>query len=211
MASLTDTRSSLRSLLLVISLLGLILISIFLSRRSVHDIQQASASIYKDRLVPTGILVNLTAMVYRKRLLMETYVLATQKPNRASVASTLELINRRIDSLLTEFTQTKLTVKETDQLQLLQQRLTVHDQIEGQLMAGMTDQPTTQLALFTGRGTTAFSQVAQTLDQLAALQLTVGEELLGDSRGQTNYIYILTALQIGLVLTIGLSLFWHRF
>jgi hypothetical protein len=60
----------------MISLLGLIFTSIFLSRRSAHDIQQASASIYKDRLVPTGMLVNLTATVYQKRLLLETYVLA---------------------------------------------------------------------------------------------------------------------------------------
>lgn len=65
-----DNHFPVRSILLVIGSLGLILTSIFLSRRSVHDIQQASVSIYKDRLVPTGILVNLTATIYRKRLLL---------------------------------------------------------------------------------------------------------------------------------------------
>ena len=86
-------------MLLVIALLGLILTSVFLSRRSIHDIQQASASIYKDRLVPTGMLVNLTAAVYRKRLLLEAYVLANNRPNRGLITSTLDGFNRRTDSL----------------------------------------------------------------------------------------------------------------
>ncbi len=211
MTPLPHTRSSVRSILLVIALLGLILISVFLSRRSIHDIQEASLSIYKDRLLPTGMLVNLTATVYRKRLLLETYVLATQKPNRELVASTLDRLNRRIDSLIMEFERTTLTVKEADRLESLKQQLAVYNQLEGKLTTRLIDRPMAQETLFAGSGGTAFGQVAQTLDELVSLQLTVGEELLDESRGQTNYIYVLTALQIGLVLMIGLSLFWHRF
>ena len=199
-------RSPVRSLLLMISLLGLILTSIFLSRRSVHDVQEASASIYEDRLVPTGMLVNLTATVYRKRLLLETYVLATNKPNRGLIGSTLNRLNRRTDSLLTEFGQTKLTIKEADRLQLLRQRLAVYNQLEGELTTQYIDMPKAQQTLFAGSGSTAFGQVAQTLDELASLQLNVGEELLNESRCQINYIYVLTALQIGLLVVIGLSL-----
>ncbi|WP_077920550.1 MCP four helix bundle domain-containing protein [Spirosoma sp. 209] len=205
------TRSPVRSFLLVIALLGLILTSIFLSRRSVHDIQQASVSVYKDRLLPTGMLVNLTATIYRKRLLLETYVLATNKPNADLMNATLDRFNRRIDSLLTEFERTELTVKEADQLRLLRQRLTVYNQLEGELTTNPVDLPAARQALFAGSGSTAFGHIAQTLDELASLQLSVGEELLDESRGETNYIYVLTAVQIGLVLLIGLSLFWHRF
>lgn len=197
-------------MLLVIALLGLILTSIFLSRRSIHDIQQASSSIYKDRLVPTGMLVKLTAAVYRKRLLLETYVLTNNRPNKGLISSTLDRFNRRTDSLLTEFDRTKLTEKEADRLRLLRQQLTVYNQLEGELTTNLVDLPAARQALFAGNGSTAFGQVAQTLDELATLQLTVGEELLDESRGQTNYIYVLTALQIGLVLMIGLSLFWQR-
>jgi hypothetical protein len=189
----------------------LILTSVFLSRRRVHDIQQASTSIYTDRLVPTGMLVNLTAAIYRKRLLLETYVLATDKPNTVQIVSTIDRFNRRTDSLLTEFERTKLTVKETEQLRLLRQQLAVYRQLEGELTSDLVDLPVIRQTLFAGSGSAAFSQVAQTLDELAALQLSVGEELLDKSGGQVNYIYVLTALQIGLVLMIGLSLFWHRF
>ncbi|MVM42044.1 hypothetical protein GO730_37590 [Spirosoma sp. HMF3257] len=211
MTHLPHTRSSVRSILLVIALLGLILTSVFLSRRSIQDIQEASSSIYKDRLLPTGMLVNLTATVYRKRLLLETYVLATQKPNPELIASTLDRFNRRTDSLLTEFERTKLTRKEADRLRQLRQQLTVYNQLEGELTTNLVDLPASRKALFAGSGSTAFGQVAHTLDELASLQLSIGEELLGESRGQTNYIYVLTALQIGLVLMIGLSLVWHRF
>ncbi|GAB4039343.1 MCP four helix bundle domain-containing protein [Spirosoma gilvum] len=211
MTSSPDTRSPVRSTLLVIALLGLTLTSIFLSRRRIHDMQEATSSIYKDRLVPTGMLVNLTGAVYRKRLVLETYILTTNRPNRGLITSTLDRYNRRADSLLTEFEQTKLTVKEADRLKLLKQRLTVYNQLEVELITNLIDRPKAQQALFAGRGSMAFGQVAQTLDELAALQLTVGEQLLGESRGQTNYIYVLTALQIGLILIIGLSLFWHRF
>jgi len=206
-----DKHSPVRSILLVIGLLGLILTSIFLSRRSVHDIQQASVSIYKDRLVPTGILVNLTATIYRKRLLLETYVLASQKPNKESITSSVDRHNRRIDSLIVEFEHTSLTAKEADRLRSLKQQLTDYNQQESKLTSSLLNQATAQQALFVDSSSTAFDQVAQRLDELASLQLTVGEELLGESRGETNYIYVLTALQIGLVLLIGISLFWHRF
>ncbi|CCG98397.1 hypothetical protein FAES_0385 [Fibrella aestuarina BUZ 2] len=206
-----DKRSPIQHILLIVSLLGLILTSIFLSRRSVHDVQEASASIYKDRLVPTGMLVNLTSTIYRKRSLLETYVLAVDKPTMNQLVSSLDQLTRRTDSLLVEFSQTRLTANEAAQLDLLKKRLAVYNQLEGELTANPVNSSTAQQTLFTGRSNQAFSQVAQTLDDLASLQLTVGEELLGESRGETNYIYVLTALQIGLVLLIGLSVFWHRF
>lgn len=206
-----ENRSSARSILLVISLLCMILTSVFLSRRSLHDIQEASASIYRDRLVPTNLLVNLTATVYRKRLLLEAYVLASRKPTRSPIVASLTQLNERTDSLITEFEQTTLTGKEASQLRVLRQRLTVYNQLESELTTGLIDLPAAQQALFAGSGSTAFNQIAQALDELATLQLTVGEALLNESRGQTKYIYVLTAVQIGLVLVVGLSLFWHRF
>ena len=89
--------------------------------------QKASAAIYQNRMVPSGILVNLTAAIYRKRLLLETYVLTDKKPDAQPVASTLDRLNRRIDSLLTEFGQTKLTVRKADRFQLLKQRLLIYN------------------------------------------------------------------------------------
>lgn len=203
--------SHLRSVLLIVGLLGLILTSIFLSRRSLHDLQQASVSIYNDRLVPSGILVKLTSAVYQKRLVLETYVLTNSRPEERQVGSALDRLNRRVDSLLTEFERTKLTSREADRLQLLKQRLLIYNGLETQLSTTRTDDTGSQQTLFTGTSHAAFRQIAQTLEELTTLQLAVGEELLSGSRGQTNYSYVLTALQIGLVLMIGLSLFWHRF
>lgn len=203
--------SRLRITLLVIGLLGLVLTSVFLSRRSVHEVQKVSASIYRDRLIPSLILVNLTSVIYRKRLVLDTYVLKKDKSNDRLISSGLDKLNRRIDSLLTEFEHTKLTVREAERLQLLKERLSSYNSLEAQLTANQIDSPGMQrTGLINARGA-SFGQVTQLLDELAALQLTVGNELLSESRGQANYIYVLTALQIGLIMVIGVSLFWHRF
>ncbi|SOD79561.1 MCP four helix bundle domain-containing protein [Spirosoma fluviale] len=201
----------LRSGLLVISLLGLILTSIFLSRRNTYKIQEDSVSIYKDRLVPTAILVNLMSTVYGKRMLLETQLLTKGKPDVGLGGSNMDQFNRRTDSLLTEFGRTKLTVKEADQLRLFKRQLSVYDRLEVDLATKFTSLSKDQQLQIARRASTAFGQTVQTLNELASLQLTVGEELLEESRGQTNDIYILTALQIGLVLFVGLSLYWHRF
>ncbi len=203
-------QSRLQAVMLVIGLLGLVLTSIFLSRRSVHEIQKLSASIYQDRLVPSGILVNLTSAIYRKRLVLETHLLTVGKPDNRQIGSGLERINRRIDSLLTEFDRTKLTVREADRLKMLKERLSIYNGLETQLATNQFSSPGTQRSLIADAGSASFGQVAQLLDELSALQLTVGEKLLSESSGQTNYIYVLTALQIGLVVMIGVSLFWHR-
>jgi hypothetical protein len=211
MEQTSKTRSRLRLTLMIVSLLGLSLTSIFLSRRTVNQIQQASASIYRDRLVPTAIIASLTSNIYQKRLLLEPHVLGEAQPGANRLGSTLDRLNRRVDSLLTEFAQTKLTPEEADQLALLKRRLAVYNRLEGEITTKLVDQPQAQQVLFAGTGRTAFAQVAQTLTDLSTLQVTVGEQLLNESRGQTNYIYVLTTLQIGLVLVIGLSLIWHRF
>lgn len=211
MSQTTKPHSPLRLTLLILSLLGLILTSIFLSRRSIHAVQEASASIYKDRLVPSAIIAQLSARVYQKRLLLETYVLGSTRTNRSQLVGTLSRLNRQVDSLLTEYGRTKLTASEADQFGLLKQRLTAYNQLERELTTNLSDLPKARQTLFTGTGNTTFSEVTQTLAELSTIQLTVGEELVGQSRGETNYIYVLTALQIGLVLFVGLSLFWHRF
>ena len=206
-----NPRSRLRLTLLIVSLLGLSLTSIFLSRRTVHQIQETSASIYQDRLVPTAIIASLTSKIYRKRLLLEPHVLGKTKPDARFLGATLDRLNRQVDSLLTEFAQTKLTTEEAEQLTLLKQQLAVYNRLEGEITAKLIDQPQAQQVLFAGSGHTTFGQVAETLTKLSTVQLTVGEQLLNQSRGQTNYIYVLTTIQIGLVLVVAASLFWHRF
>jgi hypothetical protein len=203
--------SPIRLTVLIISLLGLILTGIFLNRRSVHQIQEASASLYEDRLVPTAIIAKLTSRVYQKRLLLESFVLGKTKADISLVSATLDKVNRQVDSLMTKFSQTKLTIKEAEQLNQLKQRLAVYNQLEGEFTAKLSDLPKALPVLFADTGNTAFGEVAETLAELSALQLTVGEDLLNQSRGQTNYIYVLTAIQISLVVAVVISLFWHRF
>lgn len=203
-------RSPLRLTLLIVSLLGLILTSIFLSRRSVDQIQETSASIYEDRLVPAALITSLTSKTYQKRLLLESHVLGEAEPDtdRTGPVPALDRLNRQIDSLLVEYDKTILTPREAELLALLKQRLMVYNQLEEEMTT--RSGPPAQQDMFAGASLTTFGQVSQTLTELSTLQLTVGERLLHQSRGQSNYIYVITALQIGLVLVVGFSLFWQR-
>lgn len=200
-----------KSIVLVISLLVLTLVSIFLSRRSLHELQQASTSVYMDRLVPSVILVNLTSTIYQKRLVLETSKLTVNRPEAHPVGSTMDQLDRRVDSLLTEFGRTRLTTQEAHQFHLLKQRLLFYNGLASQLNIDRQEVMGSTGTLFAGSSNAAFRQVVQTLEALSTLQLSVGEDLLIGSREQTLYSYVLTALQIGLLLLIGLSLFWYRF
>ncbi|GAB2535002.1 MCP four helix bundle domain-containing protein [Spirosoma aerophilum] len=203
--------SPLRSGLLVISLLALILTSIFLSRRNTQKIQEESVSIYKDRLVPTAILVNLMSTIYKKRMLLETTLLASKTDNISQLEPSLNQFDRRTDSLLTEFERTKLTVKEVEWLKLFNRKFVVYNQLEGELTTNFHRLPKEKQVQLAASASAAFAEIIKTLNELSSLQLTVGQELLEESRRQTNDVFVLTALQIGLVLFVGLSLFWHRF
>ncbi len=207
----TPSRSRLRATLLLIGILGLILTSIFLSRSSIGQIEKSVASIYKDRLAPTAIIVHLTSNLYGKRLLLENYLLAAESPDPALLQYKMDRSDRHTDSLLTEFEKTKLTVREAEEIKEFRQYITQYNQLEKQvLQQANTNRPQAQQMLFTGSGNAAFGQAATKLDELSALQLSVGEELLSESRSNVDHIYVFTALQIGLTLLIGIIVFRRR-
>ncbi|AQG80680.1 MCP four helix bundle domain-containing protein [Spirosoma montaniterrae] len=204
----TQPRSRLRATLLLIGILGLILTSIFLSRSSVGQIEKSVASIYKDRLAPTAILVHLTSNLYGKRLVLENYLLSAERPDPTLLQGQMDRSDRHTDSLLTEFEQTRLTQREAEELRAFRQYITEYNQLEKQvLQQATTNRTQAQKMLFTGSGNTAFGQAATKLDELSALQLTVGEELLSESRSNVDHIYVFSALQIGLTLLIGIIVF----
>lgn len=153
---------------MIASLLGLTLTSFFLSRRRVSQIQQTSASTYKDHLVPTAIIGKLTSQVYSKRLFVESNISSQTKPQPSSIIFALGRFNRQIDSLMTEFLATNLTHKEAEQVDLLKQRLKVYNELEAELAKNLSNRPKAQQILFVGSGNTAFSQVNQTLADLLA-------------------------------------------
>ncbi|KAB7731258.1 hypothetical protein F5984_10680 [Rudanella paleaurantiibacter] len=191
--------TTLRDIILFASFLGLILVSVFLCRRALVDIQEMTTSIYEDRLVPTALVVNLTSAVYRKRMLLEKNP-PTEGPAAAALQERVKVDNQRVDSLITDYTKTKLTTEEAGQLRLFQQQLADYNKAE----AGVLNRTPTQTAdVYSQTLLDTFGQMLNSLNKLATLQLTVGEDVLEQARQKTRYILILTALQIGLILLIG--------
>jgi len=191
-------------MLLIASFLGLILLSVFLCRRNLTDIQEMTTSIYQDRLVPTATTMSLASAMYRKRQLLDHCAQADQKTSPAVLKWQIEDTNERVDSLIEAFAKTQLTTTEANHLRTFRQRLALYNRSERAFLASAT-QPTAS----SDSMAVAFRQLTDELNNLAALQVTVGEDLLDDAREKTRSTLVLTACQIGLILLIG-GLIWQR-
>lgn len=191
--------TTLRDIILFASFLGLILVSVFLCRRALVDIHQMTTSIYEDRLVPTALVVNLTSAVYRKRMVLESTPPAEGAPTVA-LQERVKADNRRVDSLITDYVKTKLTSEEANQLRLFQQQLSDYNKAEAEALTRVSTQAAD---VYSKTLLDTFGQLLNSLNKLATLQLTVGEDVLEQAREKTRFILILTALQIGLILLIG--------
>jgi len=207
-----STRNRSRTLFLLIALLSLILVSVFLSRDSLLQLRQASVSTYNDRLVPTAIIVQLTATLNNQRQSLEDYVFSEQKQSMKLLTWQIDHNKRRADSLLTRFSKTLMTEEETIELQAFRRQLTDYNQLTNEtLTVAATNPSRAGQLLLTPSNRNAFGQMNRTLDQLTTLQLTVGDELLTESNDQTNHIFVLTALQIGMILLICITVLRGRF
>ncbi len=207
-----STRNRSRTLFLLIALLSLILVSVFLSRDSLLQLRQASVSTYNDRLVPTAIIVQLTATLNNQRQSLEDYVFSEQKQSMKLLTWQIDHNKRRADSLLTRFSKTLMTEEETIELQAFRRQLADYNQLTNEtLTVAATNPSRAGQLLLTPSNRNAFGQMNRTLDQLTTLQLTVGDELLTESNDQTNHIFVLTALQIGMILLICITVLRGRF
>lgn len=205
------SNSRLRTIIVFIALFGLILASIFFSRRSAQQIRQSTTSIYNDRLIPTALLVELTETLYGKRLAVENYLLTAGKPDADSPASQLRTADGRIDSLMREFEQTKLTPEESQYLRAFQQSHQSYGQLEKRAVElAKTDLKKAQGLLFADTGPAVFAQATTQLHALTKLQVSVGDELLTESKEEISHVYVLTALQIGLLVLIAFAVFWRN-
>lgn len=206
-----STRNRSSTLFLLIALLSLILVSVFLSRDSLLQLRQASVSTYNDRLVPTAIIVQLTATLNNQRQSLEDYVFSEQKQPMNLLTWQIDHNKRRADSLLTKFSKTLMTKEETIELQAFRRQLTDYNQLTDEaLTVAATNPGRAGQLLLTPANRNAFGQMNRTLDQLTTLQLTVGDELLTESNDQTNYIFVLTALQIGMIFLLGIAVLRGR-
>lgn len=196
-----DIRQKRNITLLLSGMMILILLGTFTFRTSMETVRGSFGSIYKDRLVPAVLIVDLSENFFSKRLLLETYLLTDSKLTLEEVQTRLDRYDRQIESLSEEFARTKLTAPEIEQWQAFRANIEEYARLEAEIMrVDKAGNRAAAGALFSKEGSAAFGRGINLLHDLARLQSDVGEELLEGTRKESAFFYVITASQIVLVL-----------
>jgi hypothetical protein len=202
----------LKAAALLSAVMILTVISTLISRRVVGRIGESFSSIYQDRLLPAVDLLYLNENLYGKRLLLERHLLTPDGMTEGQMREQLKRFDYQIDSLVQDLNQTYLTPEEIKYLNDFNRSQTEYKRLEQEILARVEANDRQQATvLFTREGGRVFRETTVHLNELAHLQTVEGEELLEGAQDETSYLYVITALQIGLCLVIGVlvvSLIW---
>lgn len=193
------SRQRLKAAMLLISVIALSIICTFISRRSVDTMNHSFVSIYKDRLLPAVEIFYMNENLYGKRIELEDYLMSEKPVSVATVQRQLQAHNRRIDSLLSAFAQTYLTLDESKHFDSFGKSVEAYKQLEQSVLrldaAGDRQQ---SRALFFEKGGPLFQQLIRQQKVLADIQATIGQRLMKETQSEASYVYVVTALQISL-------------
>ncbi len=198
-------QQKIKAALLLGGIMALVLVSALLSRSNMAGIDRSFSSLYEDRLVPAVDMVYLTEHLYRKRLLMEKYVLSGPESSPGKVARQLDMHNADIDSLIREFEKTYLVAEESESLRAFEHRLGEYAAMEKAILrlCEVGNQQAGQ-ELFEGKSSSLFQHTVVRLNELTQIQSSVGKELLKKSHSHVIQSEFLSTIQICMVILIGL-------
>lgn len=193
-----------KAALLLSGLMVFILASSLLSSYTMGRVDQSFSSMYADRLIPAIDMIYLTENLYRKRLLVEGYLLRDRQASFGAVAAELAGHNQKIDSLIDAFGKTYLVQAELKSLNQFQHRINEYAGLEKTILtlheAGRRQEA---IQLFERQGSTLFQQTIIRLNELTQIQSTVGEELFRNSHSSVLQSEFFSRLQLLTVLIIG--------
>ncbi|WP_187270072.1 MCP four helix bundle domain-containing protein [Pontibacter qinzhouensis] len=186
-------------------LIVMVLLANFMWNRHMGSMNKSFTSIYNDRLIPATAIVYLTEHLYTKRLLMERYLLITDAEPEAALIEQMQWRNRQVDSLLHHFESTYLVKQESISLSGFKNKVEEYVQMEHAILALSHRQGRAAgMQLFEQEGKAVFECTIKHLHELTKIQSDVGKELVGDSQHIVSSTNILSSLEVGLVLVIGL-------
>ncbi|MFT2010008.1 MCP four helix bundle domain-containing protein [Pontibacter sp. 13R65] len=193
----------------IASLLGclivMVLLANFMWKKHMGSMNKSFSSIYKDRLLPATDIVYLTEHLYNKRLLMEHYLLITEAESEVALVEQMQWHNRQVDSLIHNFESTYLVDQESKSLLGLKNKVEEYVRMENAILALSHEQGRAAgTAMFEQEGKAVFMCTIKHLHELTRIQSEVGKELVGDSQHIVSSTNILSSLEVGLVLIIGL-------
>ncbi len=183
----------------------MVLLANFMWKKHMGSMNKSFASIYNDRLIPATDIVYLTEHLYNKRLLLEHYLLVTKLEPQMELTKQMQWHNRQVDSLISNFEKTYLIDQESRSLSGFKAKVKEYKEVEGAILAlSQADSREAGLVMFEHEGKEVFQRTIAHLHELTKIQSEVGKELMGDSEHIMSSSSILSSLEVGLVLVIGL-------
>jgi hypothetical protein len=200
-------QQKIKAALLLSGIMVLIVLSTFLSRSNINDIDKSFSSIYKDRLIPAVDMVYLIENLYTKRLLVEKHLIATTNSTPAEIKALLKTKNQSIDSLIRNYEKTFLIAEEAKSLHAFKNQITKYALLENRILhlseSGNKDAGN---ELFNGKGSQTFQHAITYLNELTNIQYTEGQSLVKESKTESSQFNLISSLQIAVAIIIGLMI-----
>lgn len=193
-----------RVAVILASILAVVITTNFLVRRNIGDIDRSFTSIYQDRLMPATEIFYITELLYNERLLLEKYLWMGDRDGRG-LRDKISLHHQDIDSILTEFEKTYIVPNEELCLKKFKKSRAEYKTTEGQVIAlSEAGRSREAINLFENEGVAAMSATIRNLHELIDIQSNIGKELLNDSHHIVAHANMLSLLEAGVAIVLGL-------
>ncbi|WP_439556969.1 MCP four helix bundle domain-containing protein [Dyadobacter sp.] len=197
----------LRAMCLLAGIMLVIVLGTILSQHNVEGIGHSSASIYNDRLIPATTIIYITENLYSKRLALENHLFSSSAAVSDKVGNQLKSYDKSIDSLLSLFEKTYLVEEEAKSLSAFRDQNSRYVMLEAEILslcaAGNVEEGK---RIFAQHGALKFREAVTSLNELTDIQSNVGKDLMKESKSNMASFGVITSLQIGLALVIGLMI-----
>jgi hypothetical protein len=200
-------QQKLKAALLLAGVMLLIIIGNVMFKFHFERIDRSFSSIYKDRLIPATTIIYLTEDLYRKRLSVEKFIYSKSLNSFDNLTAELVNYDNHIDSLIDSFEKTYLVDQEAVRLKAFKQRATEYIQLEKKILANyQSGNYEAGISLFEGEGADLFQRTILQLHELTLIQSNVGSQLMKDTKSDLAGFTLVSLIQIGLAVAIGLVL-----
>ncbi|GLU51592.1 MCP four helix bundle domain-containing protein [Dyadobacter frigoris] len=198
-------QQKLKASLLLGGIMVAIILGTVLSRNNISGIDKSFSSIYKDRLIPATTIIYLTENLYNKRLSLERYLFSEEHIEHGDILLQLNQYNENLDSLIKAFEKTYLVEEEARILSDFRGRVEAYILLEKQIIDNQrSGNHVLAKEMFEGKGAITFQNSLVLLNELAKIQSEVGNKLMLESKTDFAGFAMLSFLQIGLSVVLGL-------
>ena len=189
------SKTALLLLAVVVTILG----SNFLEKKYFTDINKSVSSIYNDRLIPAAELFHANDIMYKKRLVLEKYLINPANQDFGLIKKQLAAHNAQIDSIILAYEATYLVDEESTSLGHFKTSVHQYNKLETQYL---TNVESLAADTYEKKMGPLFLDIHKDLVQLSSIQTSVGKELLNGSRNISSGAYLISNLQTAIVVVI---------